>query len=546
MHPVLPKPPAEAQSMVAAQDVSSAGGEESSITIERDQNGNATLIDQALFHRLAPAERILTFAARLETATGTEIDHLRELIGTDPALQKLHAVRWAQEDPQNMFHVLETESALTDSSSFQRVSPIGNILLHNWIAKNSEDLISFLTSQRDRTLARGFDDDRGWQYMARMTLMGTDPSRSMELARRWRIPAGEVQGEVMSLWLNHDIEEAAKAIADLYQPGHGGLQNMVGIGEEWAKTDLHAALAFGQDLRYELQDQLATGVIKQWVQGDLAAAVEFVSMQSDPFLKSTLAYPLLEYWANHDPPAALAWTMQNLKGTLQQEKLVPLFRSAAKSDPELARSLVLELDSGEAVDTAISAVLNGWREKERLEQPKRRAIAAREAQQWVLSLPDAMTRRFGVKALNNYFWEDNPDALVSFLTSPQGYLADKEMVETAANSLALEQPHEAMNWALALPPHQAIFARSEVLNQWMHTQPGASFSWLVSPATQSTHPWASRTALRHLARQPASHIQDWFNQLPAAQSDHARRYFRAAAKKEPQQLEVLQNALGRS
>ena len=462
------------------------------------------------------AMRWLYLLGAAETATAAEMPALVRAAKDYPGALRMLAARWAELDPRHMFDTLRGDYArlrggVGDLSQDYRLT---TALFEEWAKKDAAAAIAALS---DQSALPGMQN---LQFTLLNTMMKTDVVQGLKLLRQWNITNYTPDLKAVGPWVQKNPRAAAEAIFDGFT-GAATSEMMKTLGETWAASDPAAAIAFAAERRGPGAVKFAASVMRTWAQQDFKSAMAHVTAQTDAITRAQLGVPLVEVWAKSDPPAALVWANENLKGEARASAAGSIVKTMAATDRNAAGEFIAGLEPGGGKDRAVNELMDSWLDNKWMNDGDKKEAAA--ALQWMAALPDAETRR---KAMEQASWKlffRAPEETIAFLNSPQGATAPPALMQQAARHLAQDNPASAMQWAQKLPEAQRHAAQENVLSEWISTRPDGAQEWVrqLPSGEQRNSSISSITA--QLSWQSTAATKRWLESLPAADQATARK-----------------------
>ncbi|HEX9046086.1 MAG TPA: hypothetical protein VF988_03590 [Verrucomicrobiae bacterium] len=222
------------------------------------------------------------------------------------------------------------------------------------------------------------------------------------------------------------------------------------------------------------------GRLLQWAATDPAGALNYVRQHYDPRHRSAFLSALLAQWAAKDGQAALEWVSTNLPHDYTQYDAV--LAAIGKADPQGAWSAAQQLAAHEDKSTAqgiyVSALrgilytgnyaqavqlvdklqISGGAEKYDLSSLLAGQWAVYEpakAAEWALTIPggdDNLYRQQALVSLGVAWSQSDPEAAANFALQLPAGVTRQNMLATALDSWAAENPCAAATWLNLNPP----------------------------------------------------------------------------------------------
>jgi hypothetical protein len=93
--------------------------------------------------------------------------------------------------------------------------------------------------------------------------------------------------------------------------------------------------------------------------------------------------------------------------------------------------------------------------------------------------------------------------MAAFLASPAGEQVPAQVYSILAQSMALKNPAEALEWASRLPEDRGLQAGSDAFYVWRRSQPETAMRWLRElPSTDARRLPFFQSAIRSMANDP--------------------------------------------
>ena len=275
-----------------------------------------------------------------------------------------------------------------------------------------------------------------------------------EAARKWveSLPAGQLREQAMSGIISTmsqtDPAKAASMFGDTAINNQN--YNQVGtIAGEWIKTDQTAALAWLEslDLRGDLQRNVHSQFLQNWVQEDPTAASRYALGIQDEKSRQQAISSLIGSWGNNDPAAAREWIMKSLEGDSKNSSLNSLIQTLSHQDTPTALQYYKEATANltpEAIKKnfghAASQIASNWLRND----PK-------AASQWVLSLPEGPTRTNSIQSMVDDLGDNDIKGAAQFVDKlTAGKERDQAVAVLVQDLNSQGDPESAFDWAASV------------------------------------------------------------------------------------------------
>jgi hypothetical protein len=453
------------------------------------------------------AKRWLVVLAQAERADAAKMPALIRSVGSDTAMIRMLAARWAELDPAHMFASLYADLLQPDGAPGTLPSRwvLTDVLFEEWVKKDINAVIKALND------VPNFSGRENLRMTVVNRVLKADIEKGLLAMKEWNIRNYIPDMKGVSEWAARDPRHAAEVVANLGSE-YAAREAMKFVGKTWAQSDPEGGLRYALTLDGSSRAPLASEIIGAWAQRDLSAAAKFATDQQDPALRAAVAQGLVNAWAKTDPAGALAWSQENLRGIARTEAIGGLIKTAAEKDIEAAGELVAGMEPGAAQNRACASIFETWFNKGK---DQRDAALA-----WLSQLPDPQARNAALEKVQwNWSWND-PNGVRDFISGPYGHLASQSLIYQVARNQAAKNPEAAMEWASGLPSDKVADARRAVLDNWLQIRPeGASAYVLKMPAGKDREAAILSISQNFLfAPTGLDQAVDWFRKLPA--SDH--------------------------
>jgi hypothetical protein len=398
----------------------------------------------------------------LEKAQPSDFPRLLRLARGHPAAWDIVVNRWAEIAPRQMF---ETLVAASKSGTDLPIIDLGRTLFDKWIKEDPEAAVAALNEPG----AVGMRDSWRWEVASR--LVEKNPERGLELMSDWHIEHYGPGMKAVEKWADADPRHAAEFTL-AHPAGYASQTTMQTIGEEWAKTDPAAALAFAASQSGDLPSRLGTSALKTWAAKDLNAAADWLAATDDA-TRNRFSSAFLETWAAQDASAALSWSEDNLEGARLNQAVSAVVRGAAQKDVTSAAAMVDDMQPGAARSQAAGIVAERWFPQQFMSTDPVKP----ELLKWLSRLDQDSIR----SVLNQSCWNwagTDPQSMAKFLTAAPSEEVPPYIDSILARSMARAHPDEALKWAATLPEARALDAGSAAFSDWHESQPEAAVAWL--------------------------------------------------------------------
>jgi len=404
----------------------------------------------------------LCWMGALEKAQPNDFPRLLRLARGHAAAWDIVVNRWAEIAPRQMFDALV---AASKSGNDLPITELGRSLFDKWLKQNSEAAIEALNEPG----ALGMRDSWRWEVASRM--VENDPERGLELMSDWHIEHYGPNMNAVEKWANADPRHAAD-FTMAHPAGYASQTTMQTIGEEWAKIDPAAALAFAAFRSGDLASKLGNSALKAWAGKDLNAAADWLAA-TDEMTRNRFSPAFLETWAAQDASAALSWCEENLQGTRLNQAVSAVVRGAAQKDVGSAAAMVADMQPGAARSEAAGIVAEKWFPQQFMSaEPVKPELLS-----WLSGLDQDSIR----SVLNQCCWNwagTDSQSMAKFLTGAPSEEVPPYIDSILARTMARAHPDEALKWAATLPQARALDAGSAAFSDWHESQPEAATAWL--------------------------------------------------------------------
>lgn len=177
----------------------------------------------------------------------------------------------------------------------------------------------------------------------------------------WRLIALVAPGDVPRLLPL--VEQAASA----------SMRNQLrsGLIGRWAEGDPASAMAYANNIADKVARESAIqAALNGWAQSDLQSAVAWVQKLPQGQLRLRAMDALMYRMAEKDPQAALDFWQSSGKSSRNRGALYPIFRAWTESDPNTAVARATELTSPLDRSQAYQAIASQWAQKD----PDRKSV----------------------------------------------------------------------------------------------------------------------------------------------------------------------------
>jgi hypothetical protein len=204
----------------------------------------------------------------LEKAGPGDFPRLARLAQSNPTALRFVAARWVEVAPRNLF-----DTILAERESGQRpMEELRRTLFNEWPKRDPDAVIAAVNENKHSI-------PRYWKFDAAYALIQKDFERGIRLMSEWEVTDtgfGTSGIAAVTKWTQANPRHAAEFMLD--QPNSGTIRStMEAIGREWARIDPANAMAFVASRRGESAGMLAGAALKEWAQGDLAQATDWLS-----------------------------------------------------------------------------------------------------------------------------------------------------------------------------------------------------------------------------------------------------------------------------
>ena len=153
--------------------------------------------------------------------------------------------------------------------------------------------------------------------------------------------------------------EAAGYLAEMWAPGPIRAELLRRVGQEWAKCDPAAAIAWAANLKdyAEMMSTLQAGCVQISQSNPEEAITIATRFNSDDGTLESIA----QFWARKDLPAVLEWARRQSQGEQRDRLMARIAFVKAETLPADAAQLVAnEIAPGQAKNEAFMSVLHQW------------------------------------------------------------------------------------------------------------------------------------------------------------------------------------------
>ena len=468
--------------------------------------------------------RWLHWLAALEKAGPSDFPRLAGLARGNRAACRLLAIRWAAVAPRYLFDTLvRAPKEMLETFPFWEWA---RVLFDAWSKSDPEAAIAALNEPGDYGTRGSLRDQLA------TAILRTDVERSLRLLADWHIESYDPGMGPVAKWADADPRHAAEFT----------LQNSLGyvahraaetIGQEWAKTDPAAALAFAGANPGVLGSALGSAALKQWAEGNLADAAQWLAA-ADAQTRNRLSPAFVEAWAQKDAAGALAWCDEDLAGSSLAQAVAGVMKGAAEKDVAGAAALVAAMDPSAARSEAAVAVARKW-----FPEMSSGDAAKPEAVAWLAGLDPNSIRRALQECAVLWGWASaDPKSMAAFLASASPGEIPADVYSTLAREMVRQSPATTLEWASHLPADYGFKAGSAAYAAWWTSQPDTATQWLNAlPANDARRQPFFQSAIQTLAYHPQAVEQ--LAALSPADRTAARSVIEPMSLPEPRRATLL-------
>lgn len=467
----------------------------------------------------------LQLLAAAEDAPPGVLSRLLNLLENEnePAVTRLLATRWSQQDPGGLCALLEARRDRNPpgSAAARRREDLEKILAREWFRQNPEALIQSLGKI-----------DSPWQLRTAKTellllLVDKDPGRGVKLMLGWRLPLNSMDGEALVTWVRANPQQAATTLLFTERrPDYSGAMDrdrtliLTETAKAWAARDPAGALKMKSDGPNLLLEDFRALVAREWLRRDLPSAIVYLSgSEASQQQKNDWAqtYPwgesLLQVWGATDPAAALAWADSQLTGSAQKNAASALLKTLTARDPQRALDFLDQLPPGSAKDRATEVVA-------RIAMQGKDKPQVLEIFQKLTAQSDPDQRAIALKATVGRLLTTVPEEFLAWFKTPEGAQAPWKLLEiTAQNLMSQKDATAAMNWAAGVRPEASSLVRGKILEDWIAQDGKAASEWIQNlPVGEGRADLIAGTVTSADFTIAGDKLRAWIDSLPA--SDH--------------------------
>jgi hypothetical protein len=217
----------------------------------------------------------------------------------------------------------------------------------------------------------------------------------------------------------------------------------------------------GQDMAYPHETMM---ILSAWADRDPMDAANYLRKAGGELELSSV---VMSAWAAADPDAAEKWARDNHGSVDSNPWMVGVIQGIARSDQELARSLIEEMPQGRGRKQALTATLaqvflNG----------------GEAARAWIDGIADARIKNDGAEWLAGRMAERDPVSASAWVSSLETAGARSKAAKEVASRYALHDMESAQEWALTLPEDTRMEAIKGVVEQLARQDPVDAFNWI--------------------------------------------------------------------
>lgn len=349
-----------------------------------------------------------------------------------------------------------------------------------------------LSDSRKEQIAQRFSVEPYLERMRASAEARTDPASAWQSALLMEDGEARTQAlwSVAYTWANEDPAAALSALDSLDGDMRDAWQRSL-LGR-WADTDREAAwnwalaqprserrttllgqaaaamaedspsemLEIAETLDPEDRRSVAQRVLRVWAATDPKAALDTLEEMADPQLAQEIRYSLIQSWTESDPRSAFEWVRTQPPSSDQSSLLATTLGAYAKSDPERALTLAIDLDRGHRSRT-IAAILQQWASEDPL------AAAA-----WLDSSSDKTP--LSVSAVVGGYTKLDPEAAFDWLMDqPSG--TQRQSASIIVRAVAAQSLERARSLIDRIGDRETRqIAGSELMSAWVRTDPRAA------------------------------------------------------------------------
>ncbi len=357
------------------------------------------------------------------------------------------------------------------------------------------------------------EDEGERRDLARELLLefaNSDPQRAFDAALKlgdaddYRV--GGLQGDILAAWIKSNLAGAKAALFSKEFPLHR--RHVDDIAAALFEQDTDAALEWaGKHIAdSDLRSSAYSTIMRRFGENDAAGGVAFFASNPEvpPNKLDDLAQSFVREWAEHDPPAALAWALAQ-PDTIRGDVLYSYLSRTEDDDPASAFAL---LEAKSLTDEERARFIRSADELAQHDLPRYLALAAGLPSQQSIEAMGGAAQHLA----SDGFHED-----AMMIIDSLG--AGSEDVESATQKviadIAQSDPAAAITWVDGFEnPEARAFGIQNIIGAWARVDPAAAEAYARSLPTGSLESQRAALAMadRTLDHDPEGAL-DWLRSV---------------------------------
>ncbi|MDX1952967.1 MAG: hypothetical protein SFY81_12365 [Verrucomicrobiota bacterium] len=337
-------------------------------------------------------------------------------------------------------------------------------------------------------------------------------------------------------WVNRldpkDIPELVKLVESVKGPLRKDLIINPMLGR-WAKVDPIGAMDYALTIQSpDLQAQARVEVIREWLNSDQAAVIDYIKASPNGQFKTMALQVLIPHMTRENPELALEFARTAGSGN-RNTIYYPLFTTWAQHDPIAAANAVLLHVKGNERAGILDGILYNWTESD-----------AKGALAWIRTLPDKTVKRQAMGLYLNQLNRNDPEGAAALLNEDISPQMRSSIVNSIATHWATMDLEGALNWVKSMPDGRL---KDHALNglgyQWAQTDPKAAAEYFSSLSKPSATGFLPTLAGQWAAIDPDAALE-WSRSLSGNQQKQAlQQVISAIAMRDPAKAAMLANQM---
>jgi len=268
--------------------------------------------------------------------------------------------------------------------------------------------------------------------------------------------------------------------------------------EAWAGHSTPEALAACAQLPPgELQAVCTSKAIGIWAETNPKNAIEWAAANLGGSIRQSAITEAAAKWASQNPEAAAGWAA-GLAGTSSGGTAVAeVMGYWAETDPQAAAGWAAKLPEGSFKQTALASLALNWADQ-----------FPEEAAGWAAKQSNA---RELLEIVGGSWAKSDPLAASTWASALQDESSRKEILSLTLASWAAASPQSALEWVGRAAPAEAGELQDRVLGGWAAEDPASALAW----AREHNVPEANQTALfKQWAAASPETLETWIDAQP--------------------------------